>query len=321
MHEHEQIHAIYFDADALRLPPVKLYRHDDGHDRFYYTYDLKDQLTIFPGVTAMLSAVLPTPQGLIDWKLSKGATEADRYTTERMFYGTLMHTEAAKLLIAKRYDQADIAGIVRDYFAENGLSYSPGAWEYELKKDLLALAAWVKEYEVKPLAVELPLYSSTYGVASCVDLVCELSIEEKGFWGETYKSGPQKGQPKETKQRNRRFAIVDFKSGKRSYSSVNNELQLLFYQEIVKANFPEFANTDFLLFNWHPKDWQSEPGCHLMEQTEKHSLRELEIYAELYHLQHDLGKNTKLFMSGVIDLSGDLSENYQRKTWEEVLAS
>ena len=308
------------DETALRLPAIRLFRVDDRGVRLYYTYDF-GEITFFPGVTGMLGKMLATPEALINWKAEKGVAEARRYMEERACYGSLMHSLFTHLLIKRSIDLDEMPEIVHNYFLEHNCQTNISARVHELKKDLLAFAQWILEFNVAPLAIELPLCSQRYGVATLVDLVCELDVTEKGFFGEVYKSGAQKGKPKETKETKRRKAIVDFKSSKNSYSSPeSHEYQLLFCQELVKENFPEFAETDFYLFNWHPKDWRTSPGCHCLDQTGKHQKRELELMAELYHIRHTLQNKSKVFTQGVIDLDkGQLAENFEVATYAEVL--
>jgi len=188
-----------------------------------------------------------------------------------------------------------------------------------LKGDIIAFADWMNKYQVKPLAIEVPLCTRKYGIATLVDLVCKMIMPIKGFWGEEYKTGARKGQPKETNKDCEVFAIVDFKSRKKAYVTETDELQLAYCAEMVKENYPEFKDMDFRLFSWHPKDWKTVPGSHFTEHTNKHSVREMELYAEIFHLKNDVSKYQRMSFKGAVEVGKDLSENYELKTLMEIV--
>ena len=313
----EELRSLYFDEDALRLPPVKLFRMDSYNKRIYYTSS-EGVHEFFPGVTGFLSTILPTAPELISWKIQMGEGAA-AYVKERATYGSLMHGQFAPLLINRKYDLDPIHEIIHEYCKEDEMIVDEIAWTRELKKDIIAFAHWMNEFQVKPLAIEVPLCTRKYGIATMVDLVCKMIIPMKGFWGEEYKSGARKGQPKETMKDCEIYAIVDFKSRKKAYVTEADELQLSYCTEMVKENYPEFKDKAFKLYSWHPKNWQTVPGSHFTEHTNKHSVREMELYSELYHLKNDVSKYTRMSFKGVVEVGKDLSENYELKTLLEII--
>lgn len=116
---------------------------------------------------------------------------------------------------------------------------------------------------MEPLAIEVSLISQQ-GYAGTVDLVCDMDWEYKGFFGETYKSGEQKGKPKETKEKRRIKAIVDFKSGRKGFYEAN-EIQMEACRRLVVENFRFEPD---MLFNFSPKEWRTTPGYNLKDQTD-----------------------------------------------------
>ena len=313
----EELRSLYFDEDALRLPPIKLFRMDSYNKRIYYTSS-KGVHEFFPGVTGFLSKVLPTAPELIAWKVQMGEG-ADDYVKERATYGSLMHGQFAPLLINRKYDLGPIREIIHEYCKEAAMIVDENAWTRELKGDIIAFADWMNKYQVKPLAIEVPLCTRKYGIATLIDLVCKMIVPMKGFWGEEYKSGARKGQPKETIKDCEIFAIIDFKSRKKAYVTETDELQLAYSAEMVKENYPEFKDLDFKLFSWHPKDWKPVPGSHFTEHTNKHSVREMELYSELYHLKNNVSRYQRMSFKGVVEVGKDLSENYELMTLMEIV--
>ncbi len=315
----EELRSLYFDEDALRLPPIRLFRINSKDMRIYYTFEKKSH-QFFPGVTGFLKKVLPTSPALINWQIEMG-DRAEDFVAERAAYGSLMHTLFAVLLIERQFDLETIHGIVSDYCEKKEMNVDEIQWSRELKKDIVAFAQWMIDFQVKPLAIEVPLCTWRYGIATLVDLVCKMMIPTKGFWGEVYKSGAKAGQPKETTKDCEAHAIVDFKSRKKYYVTETDELQLAYCEAMVKENYPEFEEKDFRLFSWHPKDWVTAPGSYFTEHTNKHTKHEMELLSELYHLKNDVTKYTRISFKGVVELSKkDLAENFSRLTLMEIVS-
>lgn len=313
----EELQSLYFDKDTLQLPPVKLFRMDSYNKRIYYTSS-KGVHEFFPGVTGLLSKVLPTSKYLIDW-LKQMGDKADDYVAERSDYGSLMHGQFAPLLINRKLDLDPLREIIHEYCKENKRIVDEIEWTRELKGDIIAFAQWMNEFQVKPLLIETPLCSRKYGVATLIDFFGKMMLPVKGFWGEEYKSGANKGQPKETKKDCEVYLFADFKSRKKAYVTDADELQLAFGAEMIKENFPEFKDKEIKLFSWHPKDWKTVPGSHFTEHSGKHSEREMELLSELYHLRNDVSRYTRMSYKGIVEVGKDLTGNYEIKTLMEIV--
>lgn len=310
---------VYFDEGALREPSYKLMRLDraDGANRWYYTL-AEDRVHYFASVTTVLKATLPTSPFLIDWKVQHGDSQSEYLMQSAAAYGTLMHMQAESLLINRTYDLDNTPVVVEQYCQEHGFKELALEWSRRLKKDMLSMAAFIRDYKVKPLAIEVMLASEQMGVAGAVDLLCEMSIQQKGFYGEVYKSGPRKGQPKQTKQEKRIVAIVDFKSSTKGNFYESHEIQLHLYKRMVAENFGIDADH---VYNWSPKDWSSEPGYSLKDQTQAKSAAKIEHLLACWRVDHPEGKPSELLdCHGVLDLDQDLSLHYERKALDEMLA-
>jgi len=316
----EELRSLFFDQDALRLPPVRLFRIEARGIRIYYTFD-KGYAEMFPGITGMLGKVLPTSEELIKWKCQMGYDESFSYMNERADYGSLMHSLFVPLSISGTVNLDEIHDITAGWCELRGIPFND-EWPRELKSDLLAYAQWMIDYQVKPIAIEVPLITRKYQVATMVDMFCKLMYPKKGFWGEKYKSGTQAGQPKETIRDVETYAIVDFKSRKKSYVTETDELQLEFGKQMVVENYPEFDEKLISLFSWHPKEWRSSPGYYFTEHTGKHDTEELELLSRLYQKRVNLNEVIRTETRGVVDIrKKDLSENYEIRTLIDIINS
>jgi hypothetical protein len=290
----------YFDADALRLPAYHLRRYQQGNTRIYHTYDLDGSLQKFPGVTAVCEKVLPTSPYLTRWELMKGE-DAEKYKNERAAYGTFMHKLFAEFVINKTMNLSDIPARVLDEAAKKNLSITTpfGQWGQDLAQDVLSFHQFCVDYAVKPLMIECPLCSQVYKVASQVDLLCEITWKQA-----------------------RRLAIVDFKSNRSGNGYESHELQLAYYDAMVRENFPEFGDQEILLFIWSPKDWSKAPAYHFKNHTGTSKLTLLKEYTTIFYTEFwEALSNVSYFSaSGELSLTGENGNNYQRLALDDLLA-
>jgi len=303
-----EVASAYFDEDALRLAPARLYRLDGAGRRLYFTVEPDDagdpEVEFYVSVTSIIKETTPTSPYLIEWIASKG-DGAEEAKNERAAYGTLMHILFEDVLNARvvggTFNLNGIPDVVAEYLAENP---TPGAdplrYAVDLRRDVLAFALWTEEYDVKPIAIEIPLKSEVFKVAGTADLFCKLTVQEYADRGEVYKSGPRKGEPKLTKGPAETYALIDFKSTRKNVY-LEHEIQLAYYRELFVENFPEFADKDIRLFNLRMKNWISKPDVTLTNQTGKHTVRELELRRDLFFENNDITSGDKTLIGGEID--------------------
>ena len=305
----EEMESQYFDADALRNSPRRVYRVGGTSKRIYYTLNDNGEPFFYSSVTTAISRNMPTSPFLIKWIADKGFEEAENYKEERADYGTFLHIEISDLLINRKCDLDSLEDRLKQYIFENNLPQSFIYYSEELRKDILAFAQWVIDYNVKVIAVELVLADEETGMGGAIDIVCELDQVEKGFFGEVLKSGPNKGQPKETKRTKRVKAIVDNKSGRKGFFE-NHKIQLQIYRKIWNVNFPEIQIEN--VFNWSPKDWTgSTPTYNFANQTSIESEKIADLVIEMERVRREKDKNGVLVVHGEINLDGPgLEENY-----------
>lgn len=312
----ESLQSLYFDEDALIVQPAPLYRLNSHGDRYYYDFDENQEPVFYPSVTTVIGATLKKPEQLIKWVSDIGYQESKEYMEERAHYGTFLHTQLAKFIIEKSYDLDQLKELLKLYLEVEKLPSTLIYWHEELKEDMLCFAQFFMDYNVKPLAIEIVLKSKK-GYAGALDLVCEMDFEEKGYWGEVYKSGERKGEPKETKQVQRITALIDFKSTKKGVFE-SAEIQLEAYKDMWNENFPDKPIDK--MFNWMPKKWRGiKPTYTLTDQSSKVSGKKWSLLLEMYRFNDKKGDRDVMTTEGIIKLNEPLTANITNITLSELV--
>lgn len=296
----EQIQAEFFNEDALQEQPEPVYRLDNSGHRYYYTFDEFGEPRFFVSVTTLIKQTLPTSPSLVKWIADMGYEESQRFAQERAHYGTFMHAQIAELLITRSYNLNLIRERLRMFIESEQLPSDFMGYADDFKKDILAFAQFMKDTDLKPLAIELVLTNPEDGYAGAIDLAAELTIEEKGFFGEVYKTGANAGKPKETKRQRRIRAIIDFKSGRKGFFP-EYEIQLHAYMKMWNMHFE--AHPIEKVFNWSPKDWRGKtPTYDFKDQTDSKNAKKLPYLVELARIEDEKRENIVISCSGIIDL-------------------
>ena len=284
----EEMTAMFFDEKTLIEPPYKVWQLNSKGHRYYYRYDDAGNPEFFPSVTTILSQTLPKAPHLINWIANKGIEEAERYKGERAAYGTFMHAAFEELLINRAYDLDGLKGKLKEYIEVYRLPDDFIYYADDLKKDVLAFAQFVLDYDVRPLAVEIALVHPYYKYAGMIDCPCTMRA----------KIGSD----------DRINAIVDFKSGRKGFYE-ESEIQLGMYRDMWNVNFEKFPVTR--IFNFSPKDWRKKPSYNLKEQTESPNIRKIPYLLEIAAIEDEKRNNTFTAVNGmvVLDDNPDLSQN------------
>lgn len=275
----EQMQCMFFDKTALIEPPYKVWQLNSKGHRYYYRFDENGQPEFFPSVTTILSQTLPKSQFLIEWIASKGIDEAERYKAERAAYGTFMHAQFEELIINRVYNLDDLKGKLKTYIEVNRLPDDFIYYADDLKKDVLAFAQFVIDYDVRPLAVEIALVHPYYKYAGMVDLPC------------TMKRSPCSDE--------RITAIVDFKSGRKGFYE-DAEIQLHLYKMMWNVTFEDYPVTH--VFNFSPKDWRKKPSYNLKDQTNSPNAAKIPALLEIAAIEDEKRDNIFTAVSGSINL-------------------
>lgn len=284
----EEMTAMFFDEKTLIEPPYKVWQLNSKGHRYYYRYDNNGNPEFFPSVTTILSQTLPKAPHLIQWIANKGIEEAERYKGERAAYGTFMHAAFEELLINRAYDLDGLKGKLKEYIEVYRLPDDFIYYADDLKKDVLAFAQFVLDYDVRPLAVEIALVHPYYKYAGMIDCPCTMLAKIGGD--------------------ERINAIVDFKSGRKGFSE-ESEIQLGMYRDMWNVNFEQFPVTR--IFNFSPKDWRKRPSYNLKEQTDSPNIRKIPYLLEIAAIEDEKKDNTFTSVNGMVllDNAPDLTQN------------
>ena len=283
----EEMNALYFNADAMREPAFRLYQLNSEGYRYYYRFDEAGEPKFYPSVTTLLKQVMPTPPALMDWMIANGKDGSTEKRDLAAAYGTFMHGQFESLIINRRYDFDAVPAALLSYMERENLPEKVFAeWLPKIRKDVLAFAQFVKDYNVKPLAVEIALYHPTYNYAGCLDLPCEMTDPKTG---ETF------------------IAIVDFKSGRKGFFE-EHELQLHLYKDMWNAHYPDKPVSR--VFNFSPKDWRKAPTYNLKDQTNSPNAKKLPYLLALAQIEDESRDNSMVIVRGVLDLDkGKIADN------------
>lgn len=295
----EEMTAMFFDG-ALIEPPYKVWQLNSKGHRYYYRFDDNGTPKFYPSVTTILSQTMPQSPFLIKWIADKGIDEAERYKAERAAYGTFMHAQFEELIINRVYDLDGLKAKLKEYIDNNKLPADFIYYADDFKKDVLAFAQFVLDYDVKPLAVEIALVNPVYNYAGMIDLPCTM-LTKPG--SEDYIN-----------------AIVDFKSGRKGFHE-DAEMQLHLYKMMWNENFPDMPIER--VFNFSPKDWRKKPTYNLKDQTDSPNAQKIPYLLELAAIEDAKRDNTFTAVSGVIclDEKTDLNDNVTSLTLAELIKS
>ncbi len=195
--------------------------------------------------------------------------------------------------------------MIKGYFAVNDFYvFNADLWEYFLKKDILAFAQFVKDYEVQPIAIGIPLVSFRHKIGGCLDLVCKMNDRL----------------PTKTIKPKRVTAVVDYKSkigsfkenGERNSFYEEHEIQLHVYRRLLRENFPKIRVQK--LFNWSPKNWRGTPNYNVKDQTWVQSRLKIPHLLGLHKILMADKNPSVTIIDGRIEVGKSLEDNY--KTYE-----
>ena len=311
----EQMKALYFNATQLKEVAYNLCQLNSKGERYYYLFNEDGEPVFFPSVTTILHKCAPENKVLTEWKMRLGKEAAEDYTNERASYGTFLHSLIEKLIIAQTLNLDEIKDLLDKYVEREKLPYGfVESHIEEAKADIVAFAKWMRDYDVRPYAVEIALCSPTLGCAGMIDLVAnirEYPIDKEREAVEKAGEDAKKVAQAKAKYGQRLDAIIDFKSGKKGfYDSYAQQLDI--YRQMWNESFPDTPIER--IFNIAPKEWmgtaKKQPSYNFEEQTENPAIAKVPYILALYACEEE--KERKIVnISGVIDLKADAGNNVQ----------
>ena len=291
----EEIKALFFDRSALREPAYKVFQLNSEGYRYYYRFN-NGEPEFYPSVTTLLGKVMPTSPFLIKWMVENGAEGAAEKRDLAAAYGTFMHIQFEQLIINRKYDFDAVPNIVQEFIQRENLPDKVfNEWAIKIRKDVLAFAQFVRDWNVRPLAIEIGLVHPDYHYAGCIDLPCVLTDTKTG---EDF------------------AAIVDFKSGRKGFWE-ELEIQLHLYKMMWNVNFPDLPVER--VFNFSPKDWRTKPTYNFKEQTDSPNAAKIPHLLALATIEDEKRDNTVTVVCGQLDLDGDFSNNVLELSLAELI--
>ena len=263
--------------EIKKLPPI--YRLTNPNRRIYFTYQSKLPIILNNG-TGILDNYRDKAGEIALEKWRRGLINDGKNPSEelrwRQDYGTVLHLIYGIILKNEVQLEYELLGeLITNCAIEIGYSEAE-AVNFTMRnineytKDVASFVQWIFDYKVVPIGIEVMMCSMKYKVATAIDLIAQITIEEKGFWGEVYKSGEKKGEPKETKKEVTKIIIADFKSGKGNGFYPKNVLQLLLNRIIFEENIQSIKLDG--VFNFAPNDWVNTPTYKFYDQERDTSM-------------------------------------------------
>lgn len=292
----EECTPIYKSKEVnFELPTM--FRMSNSGKRWYFTVenDTPEGVKFHPSVTTVIQNTTPMSYGLQKILGEKGNDGFWQFMNEAADYGTFLHEEISHYLTRSEYNFDIIRERIDEYVQKKFITYDTSKWYRRVQKDLVSIMQFFIDHKVKPLLIEgVVKYQDKYGrtVAGAVDLLCKMTIQEKEYWGEVLKSGPNKGQPKETTREKEVVAIVDFKSGKNFFD--DHALQLHMYKLAAEQSFGIPIDK---IYNVGPVDFRDDPAYHIKDQTEARSIEKTPYMIAQFHIDFE-GPKDVLVISG-----------------------
>lgn len=265
----------------------KIFRVEIGAGRHYRNE--ADQT--FKSITTFLDDVMPTNRFLQKWRESKieelgtvqGAKDFVQATAD---FGTGLHIAVAEFCRTGRVDWLEFEAWAFDYLGKsmNLANHTLHAGVEELTRDFAAMLQFLFDYEVKVMAVEIPVFSRD-GYATLIDLVVDMN--DKKY---TEATPPEK--------RKRIFAGINLKSGKKGFFDAHL-FQLIGERRAFNETYGAAVCEMVEVFNLAPTDWLKEPNYKIARQTAPITERNLEaqfdLFVALAKERGVLGKPSKTF--------------------------
>lgn len=276
-----------FEAMAGMIVRQKVFRVEIGAGR-HYRNEAGDT---FKSITTFLDAVMPPNYFLKTWRESKieelgtvqAATDFVKATAD---FGTGLHIAVADFCRDGFVDWMKFEAWAFDYLIGMGLNgHGLNAGAEELTRDFAAIVQFLADYEVRVLAVEIPVFSAD-GYATLIDLVVEMNAMKY-----TEKTEPEK--------RKRIKAGINLKSGKKGFYETHL-FQLIGERQAFNETYGHAVGFELVeVYNLAPTNWIKEPNYKAERQTDKIAEQGLDaqfdLFVQLAKCRGVLGKPSKNF--------------------------
>jgi len=254
----EELAALYlapeFEEQTRLIRGEKVFRVEVGGMRHYR----RENGRIYRSLTTFLRSVMPPSQHLTKWRekmtAELGSTEAVTEWMQNVAdYGTALHIMVADYCRNGGVNWKEAEDWAFGYLQQMGLKATTLSMAHtELIKDFASLLQFFHDYDVKVLAVEIPVFLDC-GIATLVDLVVEMNALQ---YTDTL---PEK--------RKRVRRIINLKSGKKGFFE-EHLLQLVGERAAFNETFAAQAGFKVEnVANLAPSDWRDAPTYKFKDQT------------------------------------------------------
>jgi len=274
----KQIIPEYLNTEYIRQPEYMVFRSDKKHNRFYLKVEefkdddqiIQQKTFIAPSVTSIISACAPTDYGLLKWYAVNGLEYCSKFLDDSANYGTFIHACYKDIILGKKFILDDLLLIpeMKFFYEENNMDFYSGYKWYQregrdIKKDLFGFVRFLKDYEVKPLAVEMTVFNELEKYAGTLDLACYMTIKDEKI-----------------------IAIVDFKTGYNEY--VAHAVQLEGLKRAWNLSYPDLKVER--VFDLYSKDFRMPlkdhvPPYSLEENTDNKNMFLWDHYVNIFNTQ------------------------------------
>jgi hypothetical protein len=243
-----------FEEKTVQIDGERLYRMSVGSRRYYQN---KAGFN-FTSLTTFLGLVTPKSEILDNWRLQKAAElgsaeKADEYVAATADYGTALHIAIADFIRNGFVDWLEFDYWSFDFLKNSGFGQdSIKSAMNELKKDFAALIQFFVDYNVKVIAVELPVYDESLSIATAIDLIVDMNLKDSDA--------------ELNDNRLRHKAIINLKSGKKGFYE-NHALQLCGERELYNRLYGKVYGEIKDVYNLAPSDWHDAPTYKIKNQT------------------------------------------------------
>ncbi len=327
--------AIRYDPEYLGYQSAyKVYGRQkiNGIRNYVVAYEGDQYPRFMPSCTSFMEMVLPKPKPLFEWAVNsfRNMDEYRAYMDEKAAIGTVIHGAIADLTNGELQDFSDNEwwdNYLKTAFGRTDYAGSWRKYRKQVFKAILSFLQYVEDYQVRIIALEIPVASKKLHLAGQLDLLVErnLYIQKK--------SGKHKDSPP------RVICVDDIKTGDAHafYApqlGIYGEMLLESYPFLVdkiKQEFPhQVVNGQVRLHHgiFVPGDWKKPPtegkGYKLSDFTEKvHSFME-EEFSDLHKVFMNISRRSKpggdVKFTGKPEIGMEIASSVQWKPLHEVWA-
>lgn len=265
----------------------------------------RKKFDIFPSVTTITKRTLPESEGLKALRAEKGK-DFNSFMYERAAIGTFVHEQISRYIQTGSFDFDFLEENITFYLHGRKLNFEPFAWLQEIRPMMISFFRFFDEYKVQPIAVELPVKYKHRKIkyAGMIDMIAQVTINEKRAEGDEIKSGKNKGKRKLIDVPVDKIAMIDFKTGTSGFYD-EYALQLHLY---AKA-FKQMTGLEVdLLLNVRPAKFMNGnvPNYAVKDQMNNEVKEKIPAILNLFFQDYQEPKQIPVF-SGRVESASDVS--------------